>query len=62
MIIRSEGVGMATFDRFVAALNIRHFKDKLAVEKNEVERLLLLKLLAEEEARLATLEHQQVKE
>jgi hypothetical protein len=41
-------------DRSVAHLNIEHYKRLLAEETNEARRKVLLGLLAEEEARLAT--------
>lgn len=40
-------------DRTVADLNIEHFKKLLESEKDEARRQLLLRLLAEEEAKLA---------
>lgn len=42
-------------DRRVALLNIAHFKEKLASEKDEVERARLQALLKEEEAKLAAI-------
>lgn len=39
-------------DRRVARLNIEHFRRLLAEETDETRRLLLLRLLAEEEAKL----------
>ncbi len=42
-------------DRTVARLNVEHFRKKLAVEKDETKRQVLLRLLAEEEAKLASL-------
>ena len=39
--------------RTVARLNIEHFRKKLAEEKDETKRQTLLRLLAEEEAKLA---------
>jgi hypothetical protein len=42
-------------DKFVAYLNIKHFCRQLAEETNETRRLMLVRLLAEEEAKLATL-------
>ena len=41
-------------DRFVAKANIEHFRRKLAQETNETERQKLIRLLAEEEAKLAS--------
>ncbi len=43
-------------DRTVARLNIEHFQQKLATETDETKRRQILRLLAEEEARLATIE------
>jgi hypothetical protein len=48
-------------DRFVARENIAHLRDKLATEQDEVKRQTLLRLLAEEEAKLAVLENNQPK-
>ncbi|HVX75584.1 MAG TPA: hypothetical protein VHB49_05620 [Bradyrhizobium sp.] len=42
-------------DKTVADLNIEHFKKLLAVETDPVKRQTIERLLAEEEARLATL-------
>ena len=39
----------------IAQLNIEHFRLKLATEQDTAKRLTLLRLLAEEEARLASL-------
>ena len=46
---------MPFVNEFVARLNIKHFKSKLATETDEAKRKTLLTLLAEEEAKLATL-------
>ncbi|MND04266.1 hypothetical protein D3C83_244580 [compost metagenome] len=43
-------------DRYVARLNIEHFKQKLAEETDPAKREMLVRLLAEEEAKLAALE------
>ncbi len=40
-------------DKFIAQLNIAHFREKLATEKDETKRQMLLRLLGEEEAKLA---------
>ena len=48
-------------DRFVARHNIENFKQQLAKEKDSNERRLLEALLAEEEAKLALLEHEAFK-
>ena len=49
---------MPVVDEFVARLNIQYFKSKLATETDEAKRKTLLTLLAQEEAKLATLEKQ----
>jgi len=43
-------------NRTVARLNIEHFRRKLAEEKDETQRQTLLRLLAEEEAKMAKLD------
>jgi hypothetical protein len=40
-------------DKTIARLNIEHFRKRLAVETDETTRQTLLRLLAEEEAKLA---------
>jgi hypothetical protein len=40
-------------DKTIARLNIAHFRKRLAVETNETTRRTLLRLLAQEEAKLA---------
>lgn len=45
--------GDAVVDRSVAHLNIEHYKRLLARETDEMRRQLLLRLLAEEEAKIA---------
>ncbi len=42
-------------DKMVARLNIEHFRKQLAAEEDETRRQTLLRLLAEEEEKLATL-------
>ena len=42
----------------VARLNIEHFQKKLATEADETKRRQILRLLAEEEAKLSALEAQ----
>ncbi len=42
-------------DKTVARLNIEHFNKKLATETDETKRQAILRLLAEEEAKLAAL-------
>ncbi len=49
-----NGRGM---DRFIAHANIAHLREKLASEQDETKRQMLLRLLAEEEAKLAALDH-----
>jgi hypothetical protein len=41
--------------RKVARLNVEHFRKLLATETHETKRQMLLRLLAEEEAKLASL-------
>ncbi len=43
-------------DKFVARQNIEHYRHKLASETDEERRQMLLRLLADEEAKLAALE------
>jgi hypothetical protein len=50
--ITCEGMRM---DKFVAQHNIEHFRKRLAEETDETKRQMLVRLLAEEEAKLATL-------
>jgi hypothetical protein len=45
-------------DKFVAQTNVTQLHDKLATEQDEVKRQTLLQLLAEEEAKLASLNNQ----
>jgi hypothetical protein len=42
-------------DKTIARLNITHFQEKLATEQDETKRQTLLRLLAEEQAKLAAL-------
>jgi hypothetical protein len=42
-------------DKTIARLNIEHFRKRLAGETDETTRQTLLRLLAEEEAKLASL-------
>jgi hypothetical protein len=42
-------------DRFVVRANIDHFRKQLADETDETKRAMLVRLLAEEEAKLAGL-------
>jgi hypothetical protein len=41
--------------RMIARLNIEHYRRKLTTERDEVMRQTIIRLLAEEEAKLATL-------
>ncbi len=43
-------------EKFVARQNIEHYRDQLTTETNEERRQMLLRLLADEEAKLAALE------
>jgi len=43
-------------DKFVARLNVEHYRKKIATETDEAPRQKLLRLLAEEEAKLAAIE------
>jgi hypothetical protein len=43
-------------DKFVARLNVEHYRKKIATETDEARRQKLLRLLAEEEAKLAAIE------
>lgn len=43
-----------TVDKFIAQLNITHFREKLATEQDGTKRQTLLRVLAHEEAKLAT--------
>jgi hypothetical protein len=54
---RADREGLTPMDRSVAQLNITHYRRKLATEQDETKRQMLLRLLAEEEAKLATLNH-----
>jgi hypothetical protein len=49
-------------DKFVARLNIEHYRKKLAVESHEAQRKMLENLSAEEEAKLAALERKPEKQ
>jgi hypothetical protein len=40
-------------DRTIARLNIEHFRKQLAMETDETKRQMILRLLAEEEEKLA---------
>ena len=43
-------------EKMIACLNISHYKMKVVTEQDEAKRQTLLRLLAEEEAKLAVLE------
>ena len=43
-------------DRFIARHNVEHFRNQLATETDDAKRRTLLRLLADEEAKLAALE------
>jgi len=43
-------------DRSIARLNIAHFRERLKTESDETTRQTLLRLLAEEESKLAALD------
>jgi hypothetical protein len=43
-------------DKFVACLYIQDYREKIAAEADEAQRQKLLRLLAEEEAKLAAIE------
>jgi hypothetical protein len=46
----------ATLERFIARANIAHHREKLAAEQDEKQRQTLMRLLAEEEAKLTRLD------
>jgi len=46
----------------IALLNVDHYRKMLAIEPNETKRQTLLRLLAEEQAKLAALDHPPKKE
>jgi hypothetical protein len=48
-------------DRTVAHLNIEHFRKLLAAEMDETKRQTILRLLAEEEAKLASIRDLSIK-
>ncbi len=56
---RTDGPGpreAPPVDKFVARLNIEHYRKRLASEGDEAQRQMLQRLLAEEEAKLAAIE------
>jgi hypothetical protein len=44
-------------DKFIARANIAHYRERLTTEADDKERQMLMRLLAEEEAKLAALEN-----
>jgi len=51
-----DGNNGDAMDRMIARLNIAHYKVKMVTEQDEAKRKILLRLLAEEQAKLAALE------
>ena len=49
-----ESEDLVAVDRTVAQLNVDHFRRQLATETDDVKRQMILRLLAEEEKKLAT--------
>jgi hypothetical protein len=49
-------------DKFVARLYIHDYREKIAAEADDAQRQELLRLLAEEEAKLAVIEAREKKE
>ena len=45
-------------DKYIARLNIEHYRKQLATEQDETKREQIARLLAEEEAKLAALNDQ----
>ena len=60
--MRIEGNNRDAMDKMIARLNISHYKMKLATEQDEAKRQILLRLLTEEEAKLAALDDPPKKE
>ena len=54
--MRIEGNNRDAMDKMIARLNISHYKMKLVTEQDEAKRQILLRLLTEEEAKLAVLD------
>ena len=52
---RAMPIDYAPMDRTVAHFNIEHYRKLLTQEMNEIKRQTILRLLAEEEAKLASL-------
>ena len=46
-----------TMRRFIHRENIKHFQSLLETEKDEIKRGIILRLLAEEEAKVSAAEH-----
>ena len=55
------GYGAGAMDRAVARLNVEHYRRLLADETDEARRRTILRLLAEEEAKLAEQNRPKVK-
>jgi hypothetical protein len=51
-----EFAGSGGIDRTIARLNIEHFRKLLTEEEDEAKRQIIHRLLAEEEAKLASLD------
>jgi hypothetical protein len=54
-LLDSSELPVQSFNSFVAKANIEHYRRKLAQETDETKRQTLARLLAEEEAKLASL-------
>ena len=58
-LLNAEAVGGNNgdaMDKMIARLNISHYKMKVVTEQDEAKRQILLRLLAEEEAKLVALD------
>ena len=51
-----DGNNGDAMDKMIAHLNVSHYKMKLVTEQDEAKRQILLRLLAEEEAKLVALD------
>ena len=56
--IIAQRAKLRAMDKAIAQLNIAHYRKQLAVETDQAKRVTLQRLLAEEEAKLAALNHQ----
>src|SRR3974390_844944 len=56
-----DGNNGDAMDKMIARLNISHYKIRLVTEQDEAKRQILLRLLAEEQAKLAALDDPQRK-